>query len=619
MIHTPRNPVKPEIRFKIVFGKNRIFSNMKSLTVKVNILFLVFVFFLGCGVYKKETMKTHRSIIKHPKHENNYYYFVKYQLLKKKGDIEGAISNLRKAIQADPKSLHLKKELALIYVSQKNIEGGLKVIEQILKEDPENIEALIFKGSIKQKQEFYQEAKDTFEKVLSIDPKQENIYHILGGIYAEEKKIEKALALYNKMVQNLPDSYVGHFFLGKFLAQKGNFSDAEKAFEKSLELKPDLIEPRFELLEIYKNRKDSTQIKTGLKKSSSKDLQKDSVDSKIIDTYKEILNQAPQSTRATLELGYYYHKIGMTKKAEDVFKELGVRSLEDKDIVRKIVQLFINKKQYDAAITILEGMLKGAPDNPDIHFIMGLTYYDKKTDHDKAIQHFSNVKPDSMFYENAAVHISFLYQQQGKNEAAINSLKNLIASKPDNVEFLLYLGSIYEEIGEFENAETIFNKGINIAPKNIKLHYRLGVVYDKWGKKDESIERMKAVIKLDPKDARALNYLGYTMVEMGQDLNEAERLIKEALKYKPDDGYITDSLGWVYYKKNLLKQAIDVLKKAVSLVPDDPIILEHLGDAYLKTDDKKNALEFYKRSLENYKEGKAELENKIKKLKETKD
>jgi tetratricopeptide (TPR) repeat protein len=573
---------------------------MTSFTIKVNILFLVLVFFLGCGVYKKETMKVHSSIIKSPKYENNYYYFVKYQLLKKKGDIDGAISNLHKAIESDPKSLHLKKELALIYVSQKDIESGLKVIEQILKEDPENVEALIFKGSIKQQQESYQEAKDTFEKVLTIDPKQENIYHQLGGIYIEEKDIEKALTLYNKMVQNIPDSYVGHFFLGKTLAQKGNFSDAEKAFEKAFDLKPDLIEPRFELLEIYKNRKDP-------------------VDSKIIDTYKEILRQAPQNIRATMELGYYYHKIGMKRKAEDAFKGLGARSLNDKNIVRKIVQLFINKKQYDEAITILEGMLKGAPGSSDIHFIMGLTYYDKKTDNDNAIKHFSNVKPSSMFYENAAVHLSFLYQQQGENEKAINSLKNLVASKPDNVEFIIYLGSIYEEIGEFENAETMFNKGIDIAPKNIKLHYRLGVVYDKWGKKDESIEKMKAVIKLDPKDARALNYLGYTMVEMGQDLNEAERLIKEALKYKPDDGYITDSLGWVYYKKNLLKQAIDVLKRAVSLVPDDPIILEHLGDAYMKTDDKKNALEFYERSLNHHKEGKTELENKIKKLKEITD
>ncbi len=67
---------------------------------------------------------------------------------------------------------------------------------------------------------------------------------------------------------------------------------------------------------------------------------------------------------------------------------------------------------------------------------------------------------------------------------------------------------------------------------------------------------MKKVIKLDPKDANALNYLGYTYTEMGQNLEEAERLIKKALTFKPGDGYITDSLGWVYYKTGRYKEAL---------------------------------------------------------------
>ena len=112
---------------------------------------------------------------------------------------------------------------------------------------------------------------------------------------------------------------------------------------------------------------------------------------------------------------------------------------------------------------------------------------------------------------------------------------------------------------------------------------------------------MKALIKLNPEHANALNYLGYTYADLGINLDEAERLIKEALKYKPDDGYITDSLGWVYFKKGLFNEALNLLKKAVELVPDDPIMLEHLGDTYLKTNDRVNALKFYKRSLKNKK------------------
>jgi len=122
---------------------------------------------------------------------------------------------------------------------------------------------------------------------------------------------------------------------------------------------------------------------------------------------------------------------------------------------------------------------------------------------------------------------------------------------------------------------------------------------------------MQKVIALDPKNANALNYLGYTYADMGENLDEAESLIREALKYKPDDGYITDSLGWVLYKKGLFQEALIYLEKAVQLTSDDPIILEHLGDAYLKVDDIENALKYYQESLRKKTEDTEILENKI--------
>ena len=83
---------------------------------------------------------------------------------------------------------------------------------------------------------------------------------------------------------------------------------------------------------------------------------------------------------------------------------------------------------------------------------------------------------------------------------------------------------------------------------------------------------------------------------------------------KPNDGYIPDSLGWVYYKKGEFEKALEYLQKAIEIVPDDPIMLEHVGDAYLMLDDKTNALKFYKKSLENKEKDKEELEKKIREL-----
>ena len=134
------------------------------------------------------------------------------------------------------------------------------------------------------------------------------------------------------------------------------------------------------------------------------------------------------------------------------------------------------------------------------------------------------------------------------------------------------------------------------------------------GRKDQSIAAMKNVLRLTPNDAEALNYLGYTYADMGINLDEAEMLIQSALKIKPDDGYITDSLGWVYYKRGDYSRALKLLTKAVSMIPDDPVILEHLGDVYYQMNSKENALNYYRQSLKKKTSGRDVLERKVRAL-----
>ena len=125
---------------------------------------------------------------------------------------------------------------------------------------------------------------------------------------------------------------------------------------------------------------------------------------------------------------------------------------------------------------------------------------------------------------------------------------------------------------------------------------------------------MKKTIALDPEHASALNYLGYTYADLGINLDEAEALIKKALSIKPDDGYITDSLGWVYFKKGQYAEAIEWLKKAALLTPEDPVILEHLGDAYYRVGDTEQAARYYRKALEKKTQDKAPLVEKLKRI-----
>jgi len=79
-----------------------------------------------------------------------------------------------------------------------------------------------------------------------------------------------------------------------------------------------------------------------------------------------------------------------------------------------------------------------------------------------------------------------------------------------------------------------------------------------------------------------LNYLGYSWVDQGINLDDGMRMIRRAVEQRPDDGYIVDSLGWAYYRTNNFDEAVKQLERAVELKPEDPTINDHLGDAYYK-------------------------------------
>ena len=148
---------------------------------------------------------------------------------------------------------------------------------------------------------------------------------------------------------------------------------------------------------------------------------------------------------------------------------------------------------------------------------------------------------------------------------------------------------------------------LNSSPDDEEVLYQLGVLYGIEKNTEQALVYMQRVIEQNPENAQALNYIGYTWAEQGQNLDEAERLIEQAVSLAPRDGYILDSLGWLYAQKarpllqgtrrqeglELLDRALEQLTLADELTGGDPVVSEHLGDVYLMLDEQAKALHFY--------------------------
>jgi tetratricopeptide (TPR) repeat protein len=521
-----------------------------------------------------------------------YYYFSAAQMKLKAGEVSEAQRLLDLAIRYDPQSSAPKLELAGLYLIQKDSDAALQLIQRVLSNQPDNAEALVLAGRIYQQRKALQEAKSYFERALAANPSDPNVYLYLGRIYWNDNDLSNAERIFHKMVVQFPTYYAAHYFRGMVLAAQGKNKQAEVAFTRSLELEPSVEEPRFELIKIYKS-----QNRIG----------------KAIEMYTAILANDPDNVEAAMELAVFYHQHGQSKQGLPLLADLGRRSEKDGGILSHLFENYLGPKQYKLAVWVLSGMLKGSPGNSDLHYLAGVAYDGLKLT-PKALYHLRRVDPDSRFYKNAVLHRALLLRDSKKLDQSIEVVRQALKHDPKNADYYLYLGMLYEERRQYDKAVHILSQGLAVDSRNIRIHFRLGIIQDKAGNKQDAIAEMKSVLQLQPQDAEALNYLGYTYADLGIHLDEAETLIRNALKIKPDDGYIKDSLAWVYYKKGRYEEALKWLKKAEMLVPDDPVILEHLGDVHMKLNSNQKALKYYERSLKVKDKDRDQLEQKIRAL-----
>ena len=108
---------------------------------------------------------------------------------------------------------------------------------------------------------------------------------------------------------------------------------------------------------------------------------------------------------------------------------------------------------------------------------------------------------------------------------------------------------------------------------------------------------MKKALELSPEQPYVLNYLGYSWIDQGMHLDEGMKMLNRANELRPDDGAITDSVGWAYYRLGQFDKAVEWLEKASEQKGDDATIVEHLGDAYWHVGRKREARFEWNRAL----------------------
>jgi tetratricopeptide (TPR) repeat protein len=240
----------------------------------------------------------------------------------------------------------------------------------------------------------------------------------------------------------------------------------------------------------------------------------------------------------------------------------------------------------DLGLVYLQLALYLAPNQP-LALLSLADLYEQVKNPQLAIKMYERVPMNSPLRRNAEIQLATNLDTLERTDEAKQRLNKLIADHADDQEAIMALGNILRARKVFNECATTYSKGIanisNPEKPNWLIFYFRGICNERDKKWDAAEGDLKQALKLYPDQPHVLNYLGYSWIDQGVNLDEGMKMIRRAVEQRPDDGYIVDSLGWAYYRVGNFEEAVKHLERAVELKPEDPTINDHLGDAYWKT------------------------------------
>ncbi len=213
---------------------------------------------------------------------------------------------------------------------------------------------------------------------------------------------------------------------------------------------------------------------------------------------------------------------------------------------------------------------------------------------DEAITAYQEVPKDAALRRNSDLQIANCLQVLNRPEEAITYAERVLDADPSDIEAAIELGNIYRATDKFEEAAKAYSRGVATITKETeddwRIYYFRGVALERSKQWPQAEADFQHALKLNPNQPQVLNYLGYSWVDMGINLDKAIAMIKAAVDLRPNDGYIVDSLGWADYRLGKYSDAVETLERAIELKPEDSTINDHLGDAYWQVGRKREAL-----------------------------
>ena len=519
--------------------------------------------------------------------EKATYYFTLGLLHSQNRQHQRAFKTFQEMIIYAPESMYPYMHMGVEALNLNLLPTSLKYIQLAMKKNPKHFELRLLLTSIQVAMGDYQRADKGLKTLLREKPKDEKALFFYALLLIEQKKQKQAMIYFNKLADSMDEkeedsSYLPHYYLGKLWLELKDKNEKERLkkgifhFKKSIEKNRGFIQGYLDLAMLYKEKLKQTQKAIELLESHY--LEKGA--------HPDILELLSQ---------YYFEEKQYVKS----YAKLKLIELERKNdllLKFKLGLILVKMSQFKEATQKFREVLSLAPDSDKVHFYLGLCY-EKTGRFQDAITHFGKIVKKSPFFVDGAISTAYIRWEQNQKEKALQGLEETLELYPDVLNVYLVYTSFLNLLERHDKAIALLTQANRNFPNEAKIYFLMGSLYEQQGNLSLSIKNMRQALTLNPDYVEALNYLAYIYAEKKTRLKEAESMARKALNKEPENGYILDTLGWVFFQQGHLKKAKYYLQKAYAKQPREVAIIEHLGDLYHKTNRLQEAKKMYEDAL----------------------
>lgn len=435
-------------------------------------------------------------------------------------------------------------------------------------------------------------AIDILQRALEVYPERESIQSLLGMSYIAGRKLDEALELNLSLLKKNPDSISALRSVLAIYFQNGQEDEIAALMEDVLEK-----EPRNPIADLQLAEMLFGYSRTGQGNRSA-----------VSDWLAQVLDYLEaselSSTQNRARLAQLLEENGRVEKAISIYEQIIDASDLPPQVRTRLALLYLQSGISQKAKELADEIMEKEPFNPFGYRVAGYIEQDKQN-FDKAAEYFEESIKKAPKFEPSYFDLLTAYFNAQKDEQARKVIGMINDKFKPSFQLHYYEGLLDYRKEDFPNALKSYEKALVIAKKSDPsrlthfFYFQLGIAYERVKNFDKCEVYFRKAIELRPDFAEAMNYLGYTWAENNIKLEEALKLIEQAVALDPSNAAYLDSLGWVYFKLDKLNKALRYQLKAIEFVEKpDPIMFEHLGDMYMHINKVEKARKAYEKSLE---------------------